>query len=558
MKPRERKPQAQSSRMFLHNRDHRDVIFNDMYHNAMWANTDKIHDELVWVKYPKDALLVSTNYNRVGWIDVNRQFSYGIGAGHGSNWMSRMVQLDDVTVVWQYMSASSNYILVSEDGIVWQHIPWSGGTVVKGDVFACHKFGYDNTIVTTYGDDYWHGGGDRLHVETWHFVKDEETELWSIQYRQAVITEQTITWSTDLRYMGCVEDGCIVGREVRSNVDNIPRWQLFLYELHADGSTTILSDPVPEMKLAPYFSYDTYQFKQCQIGNRMFYATITNYRPDSGLPVINLRVCMSNDGGRTWNENVLFGYRADESHVYGTDSRVDMCIRDGRIMVIFGQRLDKEGSGAKSLHIYDTFTGTSWDEIPLPTWVDVPLITEYSGQGIQPASKETLRIAVRPEATSDYDTTFFDMMPSDERGDNMNHGAGNVLYKDGKFDDDKEFFLHFGYGNGYHAFFDNRYLAENSRAFAWIDVAYNSEMTTEQQAEFIMNGDYCVPYNPVPFDPYQYPFWDYYIYVQATQEYVKVARITLPYYSEYYLVVVEYLPRVGANNVLYKVPRYNV
>ena len=56
------------------------------------------------------------------------------------------------------------------------------GTVVKGDTFNAYKFGYDDTIVTIYGDDYWHGQGDRKHVETWHFVKDEDTEEWSIEY----------------------------------------------------------------------------------------------------------------------------------------------------------------------------------------------------------------------------------------------------------------------------------------------------------------------------------------------------------------------------------------
>ena len=57
MKPRQREPQKQTSRLFLRTKDHRDVIYQDKYHNAIWANTDEIDDELVWLKYPKNALL---------------------------------------------------------------------------------------------------------------------------------------------------------------------------------------------------------------------------------------------------------------------------------------------------------------------------------------------------------------------------------------------------------------------------------------------------------------------------------------------------------------------
>lgn len=555
MKPRERKPQAQSSRMFLHNRDHRDAIYNDIYHNAMWANTENIDDELVWVKYPNNGLLVSSDYRRIGWIDIDRQFSYGVGASHGSNWMSQMIQLDDITVVWQYLSASTNYILVTEDGVVWQHIPWRGGTVVKGDTFNAYKFGYDNTIVTVYPDDYWHGGGDRKHVETWHFVKDDDTEKWSIEYNQAIITEPTINWGTELRYLGCVEDGCIIGKDVVSGSGSGLRWQFFTYELHADGTTILLSDPVPSLDMHPHFG-SAGKIRVCQQGSRLFYSTILCYRFDNQQHYNQCMACMSMDGGATWNETILFGYRyyAD----YGTNDRLDMCVRDDRVMVIFGQYTNKEGSGAGSLHIYDTLTGTAWDEVPLPTWVDVPLLTEPSGQGVTPASQETLRIAVRPQETSDYDTTFFNMIPANQRGNVMNNGAGNVLYQKGKFDENKEFYLNFGFGNGYHAFFDNRYLAENARSFAWIDTGYNSQMPEYEQADYVMNGDYCVPYESQTFDPYQYPFWDYYKWVSADSEYVKVPRVTLSSYANWHVIVVEYLPTVGANSVLYKVPRYNV
>lgn len=84
------------------------------------------------------------------------------------------------------------------------------------------------------------------------------------------------------------------------------------------------------------------------------------------------------------------------------------------------------------------------------------------------------------------------MIPQNQRGNVMNNGAGNVMYKEGKFNENEDFFLNFGFGNGYHAYFDNRYLAENSKAFAWYDIPYNSQMTTEQQADFIQPNDYCV------------------------------------------------------------------
>ena len=558
MKPRERKEQAQSSRLYLRNKDHREVIFNDMYHNAMWANVGNIHDELVWVKYPKKALM-----HRVkpftGWIDVDRQFCYGMNLD-GQQRSGSFYRLRNNTVIYYgaYSGLGDDNCYAIEDGIIWHDIsskitsfiPYGQPTFYIGE----------DTMAYLWGDDYWHGGGDKKHINWTRIYKDDEGEFQVEQKSYTLDCDTSwINWYTPLYFVGTINDTAIV---IKENVDRNLNCQQWFFSIDKTGHVEMISDPVPQITWMAYVSSGGDKFVSTQKAKRLFFATSSTFSHDQYQHWSSQVVAwMSMDGGRTWTKEVLYGGDTlpDYNPQAGNNqNRIEMFQRDGEVFLLFGQASNKDGTGWHEVHLFSTLTGTSWSEIPLPKWVDLPVLNEYSGQGVSPASKDTLRIAIRPNETSGQDYNMFDLLEFAGVGGTffMDYDHGNLMFKDGKLVDllDEEFYMVIGSGS-LHLYFDNRYMAESSKAFAWFTREYNSQL---DGADYIQNGDYCVAYNPVPFDPSPYAFWDYYIYVEATQEYVKVARITLPYYSEYYLVVVEYLPQVGANNVLYKVPRYNV
>lgn len=563
LKPKERKQQKQTSRLYLRNRDHRDVIYNDAYINALWANTEDVDDELVWAKFPNKALMFY-DYPTFGWIDVDRQFQYAMTVGGGQR-SGRMFRLNN-GIVWifdTYSGVGSAYAIATDNGVVWKNIT-SKFTSIPNYQYAI-PFGEDS-IAWTWGDDYWHGGGTKGHISWVRVTRKEDTDDYDFEVEQKSYTfdcdESWLNWSAVGICIGTINDKLIVAKEVTDRYSlNSQQW---FFSISRTGHVEMLSDPVPQMTWMRYFNGRMSISQQgWGDGARLFMVTASTMSHDSYAHWATQVVAWASmDGGATWTKTVLFGGEnlPDYDYQYGgVQHRVEIFNRDGEIFILFGQACNKDGTGWHEVHLYSTLTGTSWDEIPLPTWLDMPVIHEYSGRGLAPSSSETIKVAIRPNNTSGQNYNMFDLLPLNNNGHAnqlMDFAHGNVMWQDGENKPlkDTDFFMVIGSGN-LHLYFDNRYMAESSKAFAWYTTTVDEQM---DGADYIQNGDYCVAYNPVPFDPSPYAFWDYYIWVTATQEYVKVARITLPYYSEYYLVVVEYLPQVGANNVLYKVPRYNV
>lgn len=561
MKPRERLTQGQYSRLWCRKNDHRDILFYNEttgvfnYHNGLyWSTVDQdkvLKENLAWAKYPKTEVLFFDSLGNdggcFGCMDIDRQFAFAQGL---DNYTHGIFQLDDITVVVSWRTERSNRIYVTEDGTIWQEVLDKPTIpITQGNVFNAHKFGYDNSLVTFTGDDYWHGGGTKMNMITWHFYKDEETDRWKCQGQQAKVTnDDTIDWSTDLRYMGAVENGVVVCKQVFTNYP--PRWQLYVYRINQYGNATRLSDPVPEFHYSPWLDGYGNDWVTCQQGSRMFCATRVEFRANDSDPYTEMvKVYMSMDEGLTWNETIFYSAQGANT-AYGICSSVQICLRDDRVFLILGQRLAKDGHNEFDVRMWDTFTGTSWDEIPLPKWLDLPILNEFSGKSVQPYSSDTIRIAVRPSESSDYQARLFDMIPRDRKAF-FSDGTNNIMYSDGKIVKDKIFFV-FGWDGGLHAYFDSRYLAESTKAFAWMRTVA-SNYTDAVAGDYVIQYDYCAPNgSPTPTtDPLGY---NYYVYDKEQYEYIKIYEADIPHYPTYHIVEVERLPNIGARNVIYKVP----
>lgn len=545
--------------MFLHNRDHRDAIYNDMYHYAMWANTEDVDDELVWAKFPNKALMFY-NYPTFGWMDVDRQFQYAMTIGGGQRSGRIFKQRNGIVYLFDaYSSLGDAYCIASDNGVIWENIKNKFSSIPNNQYGA--PLGEDS-IAWIWGDDYWHGGGDKAHISWVRVTKDDDGEYQVEQKTYTLDCDGSwLNWYYTGNYVGTINDKFIVVKEVVDSSLNSQQW---FFSISRTGHVEMLSDPVPEMTWMQYFSGRMAVTQQGDgAGARLFMVTASTMSHDQYQHWTTQVVAwMSMDGGATWTKTVLYSGNTLSDYdpqQTGVQHRIEIFNRDGEIFILFGQACNKDGTGWHQVHLYSTLTGTSWDEVALPAWIEMPTIHEYSGRGLNPSANETIKVAIRPNDTSGQNYNMFDLLPTNMNyayvSNSMDYGHGNLMWQDGEIKplEDTDFYMVIG--SNPMLYFDNRYMAESSKAFAWYTTSVDTSM---DGADYVQNGDYCVPYCPTPFDPYQYSFWDYYIYVAETQEYIKVARITLPYYSEYYLVVVEYLPQVGANNVLYKVPRYNV
>lgn len=484
MKPRQRLEQKQTSRLYARGNDHRDILYYDetkqkyVYHNALYYTENdqqSINKEnIAWIKYAKNALL---NFTKpfLGWMDADRQFSYGIQWSVEQR-VGRIFRLEcGICVMYDaYSGASDHACYITEDGVVWQNVT-SQLTVNIGNVTDNWIYS-DDTIAYFWGDDYWHTGRTKRHIRTTRFYKDEETEEWKVeQIADSILDcdEAWINWGTPLYYMGYNEDGIIVGKSTGS----YSSWQTFVFRVDKYGYVEMLSDPVPEITQVPLFSWRRTAYSRQ--GTRLF--VFSEASSNSGTVAWLL---MSMDAGRTWVRNAV---------PYSTNvqnDRYEMFNRDGEIFLLYGQYANKDGEGARSVHLFSTYTGTQWDEIELPQWVDLPVLNVSSGQGVLPLQADTIRIAIRPSEDVIADYNMFDLMSSQTRVESMDSEHYNILFQDGEMANllDTEFYMVIGSGN-VHLFFDNRYMAASSRAFAWISQNYNANV---DDADYVIDQDYCM------------------------------------------------------------------
>ena len=489
MKPRLRTEQKQTSRMYFRKHDHRDIIFDDAYSNAMWCNTEDIEDVLTWVKYPKMASM-SAYSGFMGWMDIDRQFSFGINAGGGSRTVTMYKLNNGLSIVQDaYTNVGNSKVYVTKDGIVWNDITSQLSFLLP----TSNAYYMDNdTIVEVWTSNPNQGGDGKTHINVTIINFDEESEEFVVEQSSSALDCDTswISWITPLYFMGTEEDGMIVARQYILYYT----CQLFVYKIDRDGHVERRSADVPTITSIPMFNPSD-KTTWTQKEDMLFVATSIRYSGDQGRNWdSSVRAFVSSDGGETWNETTFLSGRnlSDLDSSYHSAHRIELFQRDGKVYLLFGQACDINGSGWHEVHLYETEDGLQWNEIVLPKWVDIPVLNVSSGQGVSPAVNDTIRVAIRPNETTSQDYNMFDLLSENRSavGRCMDIDHGNILFQDGELKDlvDTDFYMVIGSGN-LRLYFDNIYMAENAKAFAWFTATYDSNL---DGADYIQQNDYCV------------------------------------------------------------------
>lgn len=459
--------------MYLRKKDHRDIIYQDMYHNAMWCNTEDIEDELTWVKYPNKGLM--TRY--FGWMDAERQFEYcvsGITGGHSVN----VRKLECGLIVREDFYSSSNWsVYVSEDGIVWQRITNISTWMSYPNHFGSDGFCYVRAISSGLGYN------TEWDADIARFFKDEEDGTWYVERRHYVFDQglrppRALVVCHD-------DDGVIVCKQTRYNTNPVTYDEAF-YKLNWDGTTEFRCENLNVGLSFPNAGYvgSPETIRYCKNGDKLacaYYAF--NGANNYNYPLVRV----SNDDGYTWT-TTRFGQATMVSYTYVY--KIALFCRQGNFYCLVGCGYpDRDGVWkANETVMFASFSGMDWTKQTLPASVDIDVLQE-GGQGVvkNPTMGETITLAIDPQNAGAYDYKLMDFL-----GDQylLDYGEFNLMTSKGEITEpsQEDFWVTFSNGSVF-IYFDNRDLDESENNFAWQQTGYSISV---DGADYIQQGDYCM------------------------------------------------------------------
>lgn len=657
MKPKERKTQGQTSRMFLRHHDHRDAIFESgsglAYHYMMYVYKSPKVDEkgkiieegindYVWHKTPHSYILLhgrasNIEYSR-GWMDIDREFQSIIPSttsGLSRVWtpyknktgtkdhINTAAGLNDMSCPERYMQIGNHIMEVlgefttsrqnasyayTDNGIIWKtctpHNPLGGN--ITSYLGRRRPFGNNGWLV----GDYFTGASS--YEESYQHLRG--VVILNAETFTALNISINITNIANSTYHYCcpTQTGCIIKVTTTTDVHVDTRiehiYDFRYYHVTVDGNYSLVytvenaygqvssaSDAIRwgNFGILSYFCHGN-------VSGFLHYVFTTQYDNNSGQYRYSwfFIAHITHTNGTSWKAHTLLSSSVLGGYSSTPDVKGHIFFAQGYIYAMVSTSDHSFDYNAYEVRMYRSLTGDAWEEIPLPKWLDIPIITENAGLGIDSSvSSEKLRVAINPEETSDADCIMHEI-----------YGSDIIRFKDGEIDMTNELFGVYLTDGIHNAYLNNHYLAENSKSFAWITGATSIPDDYGTYADKVQKYDYCVPpggfegEEPDPDMDYVWYIWDetdqafevvdrhlstyasytvvfvtelpetgqietlygvrtdlnnspvyeYYVYDFETNDFKSVINLTL--YNNYALVVVSTLPSIGAANVIYGIP----
>lgn len=477
MKPRERLKQKQTSRMYLRKKDHRDIILNDTYHNAIWMKKKqdgKERDELVWLKYPQRCLYLRTAFKQSGsytaytkgWLDLDRLWICGKSdSGSTSQYICK---LQDYVVSSRIATSNTWTMDITQDGCIHKSVTFSDGRA------NIHQFG-DNKIIVL-----WSGSSYPFSTIFMNIYTIEEFEIDKIEVTEINSVLPLSGRYYDWFYLGAVGNGCLIYFK-SGNIGDV-------YEINQEDDATLTvthiykDEPIATQKPnlignassrfieknGDFFCLNAYSEK---IGDAQEY-------------VQDVVVQYSYDNGRSWE---ITRFRVAEHTTSSSTPNAYFCMRDGTI------------------YVYVTYTATgvvyqtkvlkmnSVNELEeLETLHNVLTVPVYGNMG-----KGTLKNApveyVQIQLDSSAETTELSYHIRNLLSNEIQESWGSIEFKDGElqYQVTEPFIIlstsFLSSGRTIYFYLDAE-LKPNIDNFAWISDSYNDSDGEEK----VIDGDYCL------------------------------------------------------------------
>lgn len=482
MKPKKRIQQYQSSRLFLRNKDHREVVYNDTYHNILYANEiddpEDPDDEkkkltgIVWKRYPRLYFmsLISVFEQFVGYhiyhftVDIDRQYVYDDGHnlfGHGGTRSGYYPKLKDY-----WFAGSGNptwFVYRANDGIEFNY---NDPIDISGNRYGTN--GLINYGVIS-GSNY--NYNIRLLKE-----KDDGTIIINNE-----ITFQR-TFEYNVFYLGPTNDGALfMSTNIYSTESTV-----YIYKIHGypDFLPEVYVDIVEE--IFPGSIHNVSSIRYCRKGSFLAIAIVyASY--SGGLRHHKAVIWSTMNDGETINKQGFIELTMDSMYN-------DECIRT-KLVERNGWFYFYGSVGGGKCYGWKSLDGINWTALNLPPYLDVPTITE--GNLVYPAVPEKYRIVIDPDNTPDdyeYTIRFWDLIISDEMFGFKN---GDHITKMDMTDED---YLYMAYAN-IHFYIDNMIFLQSENNFCF-QISTGGVRTGVPDT--LLEGDYCYSGGTI------LPYWDPY------------------------------------------------
>lgn len=500
MKPKKRYQQTQSGRLFMRDKDHRDIVYQDKYHNALlWK--DKDGKESTWVRYPRKTCLCWIGKEFVI-LDVDRRCVHFISRELGQRNFS-CIFLEDLAVLYNSWSYNEMWMKVSEDGQIWNPIEKYGGVINTQPFSRDCTFGYSKSSMTD-AEGYW----EVISIEKVHYYKDVEG-AWKREVSNASFRYKEYRYgNTTATPIGYTHNGIIVAHDLNVEYSTpISNHNVSIFLIDNNFNQTYLGEienisgfVLGSLRPKYYSNAEDIQF--CQKGSFMAMIVYVSMRvrPGSYSDYWQTVAILfgSADNGATWSRKEIFRGEV----IIGGSSHTD------RFRLIY--RKDKfycyaYDNGNSYCMCYSSTNGIDWYQVNLPEYVDVPIEQNPSGYySSQYPAHQSVRLKVLQSAPSgsDANANFIDSFTHQYvNGSNENTSLIDFLNGEQTNVSNKEEHLCF-IANGYLFYFDNMALVCNDYCYA-IQLA---STTDEQSFEHLMEGDYCYRGTTPP----EYPYWNPY------------------------------------------------
>lgn len=490
----------------MRDKDHRDVVYQDKYHNALlWKEENG--KESVWVRYPRKMNIVSLDAQSYAVLDVDRRCLHYLlkTTVQRSN---DIIPLEDLLVYYDYYGSIPT-MYISEDGQIWKEIQ-GVSAVINGHAFDRHSaFAYQRRNITDS-----EGNWNVIDITRVDFYKDSEGE-WktsnssaSFKYRRG-----RNAGNYGATPIGNTHNGIIVIHDVLTQDMPYPYPQhpVEVYHIDSHLNQTYLGEFYASNEAIDTFNVKYHTNKQgiqfCQKGSFMCIAVVSNFRTrdTSSYSYYKDKVILygSSDNGATWTGQEIYDTPEHTQYEYWNSSE-----RWFRLIYIktkfYFYFYDHSNANCQC---WASDTGSNWYQVNLPEYVDVPVEQNPSGYNTaQNPTQTTVRLKVLTSAPSgeggnaSFLTSFY--YPTNQYTDLtsqyefLNGEQTNVS--------NKEEHLCF-VADGYLFYFDNMALVCNDNCYA-IQLA---STTDEQSFEHLMEGDYCYRGTTPPIYPYWNPYTQY-------------------------------------------------
>lgn len=444
---KERNNQYQSSRLFLRAKDHRDLIYSDIYQNAIAyykEQDDKNVDVVKWHKYKPHTLLGSLNGYLTS-IDADNQY---VHTTENLRENVRIINLQDYIVA--YMIENSAFVervlYISKNGCDWYQTQLS-----NKKTYRFVPYGTGNKFVASI-----ESGTSGLSLYEYEVEEDAETKQLSIRENGVIAAH----WLMDRWFdytLGKTSNGCLIAAGGYSN------WRF--YECR-DG------DYVELLNITRQYSdyFDSYN-RFSVYGNGKAVVGFVYGGQTASQSTIQIKVLVVENGS---------AYVAEVDELVGTYNSQSTAIVEfkNNTWVLYVRQYIS--STDWKIAMYTSADAYTWEAVALPDYIDVPVFdTTFRSRYYV----ETLRIKFDTNTHVDIPENGRVVMPMPYKDTSVGMAFCNAT-TDGKWSDIVPNVC-IPCQDNFYAVFDNLLFQANENCFAFGTDSWNP------YPEELRQGDYC-------------------------------------------------------------------